>query len=201
MEDLNWMGDDVWFAHSVFISDDEIGRMATTQTGVAHCPASNMRLASGIAPVRKYRAAGVPTGLGVDGSASNDGSHLLGEARLAMLLARLDAAPNQSGGELMTARTAIEIATRGGAEVLRRPDLGSLEEGKAADFIALDLSRLEYAGALHDPVAAVIFAAPVNVDFNYVGGMPVVADGRLVTTELEPLIERHNMLAAGLLNG
>jgi cytosine/adenosine deaminase-related metal-dependent hydrolase len=199
MEDLSWMGDDVWFAHSVFINDAEIGRMATAQTGVAHCPSSNMRLASGIAPVRKYLAAGVPTGLGVDGSASNDGSHLLGEARLAMLLARLDAAPNQSGGELMTARTALEIATRGGANVLRRPDLGSLEEGKAADFIAIDLNRLEYAGALHDPVAAAMFAAPVNVDFNYVAGKPVVAHGQLVTTNMEPLIEQHNRLAAQLL--
>ena len=199
MEDLNWMGDDVWFAHSVFINDDEIGRMATAQTGVAHCPSSNMRLASGIAPVRKYLASGVPTGLGVDGSASNDGSHLLGEARMAMLLARLDAAPNQSAGELLTARTAIELATRGGAGVLRRPDLGSLEQGKAADFIAVDLSRLEYAGSLHDPVAAVMFAAPVNVDFNYVAGEAVVAERQLTSIELEPLIERHNRLAAELL--
>lgn len=199
MEDLNWMGDDVWFAHSVFINDAEIGRMATTRTGVAHCPSSNMRLASGIAPVRKYLAANVPTGLGVDGSASNDGSHLLGEARMAMLLARLDAAPNQNAGDLMTARTAIEIATRGGADVLRRTDLGSLERGKAADFIALDLSRLEYAGALHDPVAAAMLAAPVSVDFNYVGGRPVVSEGRLVTIEIEPLIERHNRLATRLL--
>ncbi|MDJ0497142.1 MAG: 8-oxoguanine deaminase [Acidimicrobiia bacterium] len=200
MEDLNWMGDDVWFAHSVFINDAEIGRMATAQTGVAHCPSSNMRLASGIAPVRKYLAAGVPTGLGVDGSASNDGSHLLGEARMAMLLARLDAAPNQSAGDLMPARTALEIVTRGGAEVLRRPDLGSLETGKAADFIAVDLSRLEYAGALHDPVAAVLLAAPVNVDFNYVAGRAVVADGKLTAIELEPLIERHNRLAGVLLD-
>jgi cytosine/adenosine deaminase-related metal-dependent hydrolase len=200
MEDLDWMGDDVWFAHSVFINDAEIGRMATAQTGVAHCPSSNMRLASGIAPVRKYLGAGVPTGLGVDGSASNDGSHLLGEARMAMLLARLDAAPNQSAGELMTARTAIEIATRGGAAVLRRHDLGSLAEGKAADFIAVDLGRLEYAGARHDPVAAVMFSAPVSVDFNYVGGRPVVTSRRLVTTELEPLIERHNQLAGELLD-
>ena len=200
MEDLNWMGDDVWFAHSVFINDAEIGRMATAQTGVAHCPFSNMRLASGIAPVRKYLAAGVPTGLGVDGSASNDGSHLLAEARMAMLLARLDAAPNQSAGDLMPARTALEIATRGGAAVLRRPDLGSLEAGKAADFIAVDLSRLEYAGALHDPVAAVMLAAPVNVDFNYVAGRAVVADGKLTSIELEPLIERHNQLAGRLLD-
>jgi cytosine/adenosine deaminase-related metal-dependent hydrolase len=200
MEDLDWTGDDVWFAHCVFINDAEIGRMAAAHTGVAHCPSSNMRLASGIAPVRKYLAAGVPVGLGVDGSASNDGSHLLGEARLAMLLARLDAAPNQAGGELMAARTALELATRGGAGVLRRPDLGSLEVGKAGDFIAIDLSRLEYAGALHDPVAAAMLAAPVNVDFNYVAGRPVVARGRLVTMEIEPLIERHNLLAAELLD-
>lgn len=198
MEDLDWMGDDVWFAHSVFINDAEIGRMAAAQTGVAHCPSSNMRLASGIAPVRKYLAAGVPTGLGVDGSASNDGSHLLGEARQAMLLARLDAAPNQAGGELLPARIAIELATRGGAAVLRRTDLGSLEVGKAGDFIAIDLNRLEYAGARHDPVAAVMLAAPVNVDFNYVAGKPVVRRGELVTIDLEPLIERHNRLAATL---
>jgi cytosine/adenosine deaminase-related metal-dependent hydrolase len=183
----------------VFINDTEIGRMAAAQTGVAHCPSSNMRLASGIAPVRRYLAAGVPLGIGVDGSASNDGSHLLGEARQAMLLARLDAAPNQQGGDLLTARTAIELATRGGADVLRRPDLGSLEVGKAADFVAIDLNRLEYAGALHDPVAAAMFAAPVNVDFNYVAGMPVVVDGRLVTLELESLIEEHNRLASTLL--
>ncbi len=199
MEDLNWMGDDVWFAHSIFINDDEIGRMAAARTGVAHCPSSNMRLASGIAPVRKYLEAGVPTGLGVDGSASNDGSHLLGEARMAMMLARIDAAPNQSGGELLTARTAIEIATRGGADVLRRPDLGSLEVGKAADFIAMDLGRIEYAGSLHDPVAAAMLCAPVNVDYNVVGGKKIVAEGQLATIELEPLIERHNRLAGQLL--
>jgi len=200
MEDLDWMGDDVWFAHSVFINDAEIGRMAAAGTGVAHCPSSNMRLASGIAPARKYLAAGVPIGIGVDGSASNDGSHLLGEARLALLLARVDAAPNQSGGELLPARTALEMATRGGAAVLRRPDLGSLEVGKAADFIAIDLNRLEYAGARHDPVAAVLLAAPVNVDYSYVGGRPVVVAGDLVTAELGPLIERHNRLAADLLD-
>lgn len=200
MEDLNWMGDDVWFAHSVFINDAEIGRMANTRTGVAHCPSSNMRLASGIAPVRKYLAANVPTGLGVDGSASNDGSHLLGEARMAMLLSRLDAAPNQSGGELMKARTAIEIATRGGAEVMNRPDLGSLESGKAADFIAMALNRIEYAGALHDPVAAAMLCAPVNVDYNYVAGRAVVANRELVKLELPSLIERHNRLAGQLLN-
>lgn len=199
-ESLDWAGDDVWFAHGVFIDEAEAERLGATGTGVAHCPSSNMRLASGIASVRRYRAAGIPVGLGVDGSASNDGSNLLAEARQAMLLARLDAAPNQSGGELMTVRTALEIATRGGASLLGRSDIGSLEPGKAADFIALDMSRLEYAGAQHDPVAAVLLAAPTTVSHNYVGGQPVVRDGRLVTLELEPLIERHNALAASLLD-
>jgi 8-oxoguanine deaminase len=200
-EDLDWMGEDVWFAHGVFVDDAEIGRMAATRTGVAHCPSSNMRLASGIAPVRRYLAAGVPVGLGVDGSASNDGSHLLAEARQAMLLARLDAAPNQRGGELLTARTALEMATRGGATLLGRTDLGSLEPGKCADFVAIDVDRIEYAGALHDPVAAVLFAAPVTVDVNYVQGRPVVVDGRLVTVEVESLVERHNAAARALMAG
>lgn len=199
-ESLDWAGDDVWFAHGVFIDEAEAERLGAAGTGVAHCPSSNMRLASGIASVRRYRAAGIPVGLGVDGSASNDGSNLLAEARQAMLLARLDAAPNQSGGELMTVRTALEIATRGGASLLGRSDIGSLEPGKAADFIALDMGRLEYAGAQHDPVAAVLLAAPTTVSHNYVGGKPVVRDGRLVTLELEPLIERHNALAASLLD-
>jgi cytosine/adenosine deaminase-related metal-dependent hydrolase len=198
-EHLDWMGDDVWFAHGVFINDAEITRMAENGTGVAHNPSSNMRLASGIAPIRAYREAGIPVGLGVDGSASNDGSNLLAEARQAMLLARLDAAPNQSGGELMTVRTALEIATLGGAAVLGRDDIGSLEPGKAADFIALDMSKLEYAGAQHDQVAATLLAAPTTVTYNYVGGKPVVVDGHMVNLEMEPLIERHNELAAELL--
>ncbi len=199
-ESLDWAGDDVWFAHGVFIDDAEAQRLGSTGTGVAHCPSSNMRLASGIAAVRRYRAAGIPVGLGVDGSASNDASNLLGEARQAMLIARLDAAPNQSGGELMTVRTALEIATRGGAALLGRSDIGSLEPGKTADFIAIDMSRLEYAGAQHDPVAAVLLAAPTTVSHNYVGGRAVVEEGKLVNIEIEPLIERHNALAASLLS-
>jgi cytosine/adenosine deaminase-related metal-dependent hydrolase len=199
-EYLDWAGDDVWFAHGVFVNDAEIARMAADGTGVAHNPSSNMRLASGIAPIRKYRKAGVPVGLGVDGSASNDGSDLLGEARQAMLLARLDAAPNQSGGDLMTVRTALEIATLGGASVLGRDDIGSLEPGKAADFIALDMSKLEYAGAHHDMVAATLLAAPTRVSHNYVGGNAVVSDGHLVGVELEPLIEEHNRLARALVD-
>jgi 8-oxoguanine deaminase len=199
MEELGWAGGDVWYAHGVFVDAGEIGRMAAADTGVAHCPTSNMRLASGIAPVSGYLEAGVRTGIGVDGSASNDGSHLLGEARQAMLLARLAAAGEE--GPLLSARAALRMATRGSAAVLGRDDVGSLEVGKAADFTAVSLDRIEYAGALHDPVAALLFAAPVTVDHTYVHGRPVVSDGQLVVVELEPLIERHNAAARRLLAG
>ena len=198
MEDLGWVGNDVWYAHGIYINDAEIGRLSESGTGVAHCPSSNMRLASGIAPVRRYLASDVRLGLGVDGSASNDGSHLIGEARQAMLLARLAAAPSIEGGRLLTAREALRIATRGSAAVLGRDDVGSLEPGKAADFIAISLDRLEYAGSLHDPVAAVLFVAPTGVDQNYVHGKPVVKNGELVGVELPALIEKHNAAAARL---
>lgn len=200
-EDLDWAGDDVWFAHGVFITDAEIGRMAANRTGVAHCPSSNMRLASGIAPVRAYLAAGVPVGLGVDGSASNDSSDMLAEVRQALLLNRLAAAPSLEGGEIMSARTALELATRGGADVLGRDDIGVLEQGRCADFVSISLDRIDYAGALHDPVAAVALCAPAGVDRSVVGGRTVVEDGRLVGLELPRLVERHNRLADGLLYG
>ncbi len=201
MERVEWVGPDVWYAHGVFIDEAESAQMAETGTGVAHCPTSNMRLASGIAPVRRYLTQGVPVGLGVDGSASNDGSHMLAEARQALLLNRLAAAPSLEGGDLMGTRTALELATRGGAEVLGRGDVGVLEPGRCADFVAISLDRLEYAGALHDPVAAAVLCAPVGVDRNVVHGRSVVVDGRLATLELEPLIERHNRLAATLVDG
>jgi len=198
MEDLGWVGDDVWYAHGIYINEAEIHRLSETGTGVAHCPSSNMRLASGIAPVRGYLGSGVRLGLGVDGSASNDGSHMIGEARLAMLLARLDAAPSISGGRLLTGREALRIATRGSASVLGREDVGSLEVGKAADFIAISLDRIEYAGSLHDPVAAVLFVAPVHVDHSFVHGKAVVRSGELVGVDLPLLIEQHNRAAARL---
>jgi 8-oxoguanine deaminase len=199
MEDLGWVGSDVWYAHGIYINDAEIERLSESGTGVAHCPSSNMRLASGIAPVRRYLASNVRLGLGVDGSASNDGSHLIAEARQAMLLARLAAAPSIEGGRLLTAREALRIATRGSAAVLGRDDVGSLEPGKGADFIAISLDRLEYAGALHDPIAAVLFVAPTGVDQNYVHGRAVVKDGELVGVEVPTLIEKHNVAAARLL--
>lgn len=198
MEDLGWVGEDVWYAHGVYINDDEIARMSASGTGVVHCPSSNMRLASGIAPVRRYLASGVRLGLGVDGSASNDASHLIAEARQAMLLSRLAAAPSIEGGRLLTAREALRIATRGSAAVLGRNDIGSLEPGKCADFIAISLDRVQYAGALHDPVAAVLFAAPVSVDHSFVHGRSVVRDGEMVGVEMPKLIEEHNRAAARL---
>jgi len=204
MELLNWVGDDVWFAHSVHVSPDEIGVYAHTGCGVAHCPNSNMRLASGIAPIMQMLSAGVKVGLGVDGSASNDGSNLLEEARQAMLVARLGAGlagASLSGTEappLMTARQALEIATRGGAAVLGRKDLGSLEVGKCGDFFAVNLNHLEYTGAWHDPVAAVVFCAPVRADYTVVGGRYIVKQGDLTTIDLHELIHKHNQAAKRL---
>lgn len=207
METLDWMGDDVWFAHSVHVNDEEIHQYAHHGCGVAHCPSSNMRLASGIAPLQKMRAAGVKVGLGVDGSASNDGSHMLGEARQAMLLARLAAGlggASLSAADapaLLSARQSLELATRGGAAVLGRGDIGSLEVGKCADFVAIKLDRLEYAGALHDPLAALMFCAPLRVDHTVVGGKFIVKDGQLQTAVEQKIIEQHNRAAKRLLNG
>src|SRR4030042_997446 len=207
MEKLNWLGNDVWFAHSVHVNQDEIKLYAKTGSGVAHCPTSNMRLASGIAPLMDMLRVVVKVGLGVDGSASNDGSNLLEETRQAMLLARLSAGllgASKSDDEappLMTARMALEIAPLGGASVLGRADLGSLEKGKCADLFAINLSRLEYAGGLHDPVSALVFCAPVRVDYTIVAGEVIVKDGNLVKMDLPNLIERHNQAARRLVDG
>ncbi len=208
MQAVDWVGGDVWFAHAVWVNDEEIGVFAEHKCGVAHCPTSNMRLASGIAPVKEYRAAGVDVGLGVDGSASNDGSHLLAEVRQAMLLARMRegitgySLSNDPNRKLMTARDALYLGTRGGAAVLGRSDIGSLEPGKCADFFAVDLNRLDYAGgAVHDPVAAAVFCQPVSVDLTVVGGRPIVRDGRLTSVDEGRLVERHNRAAKRLLAG
>jgi 8-oxoguanine deaminase len=207
MEDLDWLGEEVWFAHSVHVNQDELRQYAETGCGVAHCPTSNMRLASGIAPVMDMLKMGVKVGLGVDGSASNDGSNLLEETRQAMLAARVragllgasksvDAAPT-----LMTARQALEIATLGGASVLGRSDLGALEKGKCGDFIAIKLERVEYAGGLHDPVSALVFCSPVKVDYSFVGGKAIVKEGRLAGLDIHQLVEKHNQAARRLVNG
>lgn len=196
MEDLGWSGPDVWYAHAVHVADDEVKRMGRAGTGVAHCPTSNMRLASGLAPVSRYLASGVPVGLGVDGSASNDSSHMMAETRQALLLNRLAVAPGLGSGAQMTPREALQLATSGGARVLGRDDIGRLVPGLAADLIAYDLNRVEFAGALRDPVAAVVMCAPVTVDHSWVGGRRIVEDGQLVTVPLPPLVSEHNRLAA-----
>ena len=199
MEEVGWSGPDVWYAHAVHVADDEVSRMGAAGTGVAHCPTSNMRLASGLAPVSRYLAAGVPVGLGVDGSASNDSSHMMGEARQALLLNRLAVSPGVGSGPQMTARQALTLATVDGARVLGRDDIGMLTPGSCADLIAYDLDRIEFAGARHDPVAAVVMCAPVTVDHSWVHGRRVVENGHLVGFDVAELIAEHNRLAATLL--
>ena len=209
METLDWLGDDVWFAHAIHVDAAEIQQFAQTGCGVAHCPSSNMRLASGIAPVKQYREAGVKVGLGVDGSASNDSSNMLLEVRQAMLLARLrigllppegprtvlSTSDPLRAGEWTTARDALEIATRGGAEVLGRSDVGHLAPGMCADFFSIDLHTVEMAGGLHDPVAAVVFCAPHRARTTVINGSVVVEDGEVVTVDMAPVIADQNRYA------
>lgn len=192
-EDLGWVGRDVWHAHCVKLDPEGIALFARTGTGVAHCPCSNMRLASGIAPIRSMRDAGVPVALGVDGSASNDGAHMLGEARQAMLLQRVGYGP-----AAMSAREALEIATLGGARVLNRDDIGALAPGMSADFVAFDMEDVGYAGAGHDPVAALVFCTPANVSSSVINGRVVVEDGRLLTADLPVVLGQHRRLARSL---
>ncbi|MFC5736155.1 8-oxoguanine deaminase [Sinirhodobacter huangdaonensis] len=191
-EDLGWTGDDVWHAHCVKLDTAEIDLFARSRTGVAHCPCSNCRLGSGIAPVRAMRDAGVRVALGVDGSASNDAGNLIAEARQAMLLQRV-----QNGADAMSAREALEIATLGGAQVLGRHDCGSLAPGKRADIAVWDVSGLEAAGAW-DPVAALLLAGPSRVKHLFVEGRQVVRDGRLTTLDLPRVIEAQTRLARAL---
>ena len=195
-ESLGWLGEDVWHAHCVQLSDAAIQKFAHTHTGVAHCPCSNMRLASGIAPLRKMLSAGVPVGIGVDGAASNDASHLLQEARTAFLLARV----RDQSAAAITARDTLELATRGGAKVLGRNDIGHLAPGMSADFIAFNLDTPAFVGSHHDVVAALIFCQPPAVDYSFINGKKVIDGGRLVTVSLEHLIETCNRLAMDLVN-
>jgi cytosine/adenosine deaminase-related metal-dependent hydrolase len=218
-QDLGWLGPDVWHAHCVKLNEAGISLFAATRTGVAHCPCSNMRLGSGIAPIRKMLDAGVPIGLGVDGSASNDAAHMVNEARQALLLARVGRAmqPPETrtqadgsqrpffgcdlGPAEMTARDALTIATRGGAQVLGRPDIGHIAVGMCADLALFDLDTLGFAGAaVHDPVGALLLCASPQAAYTIVNGTIVVRDGQLSTLELGPLIERHNRLARQLAN-
>jgi cytosine/adenosine deaminase-related metal-dependent hydrolase len=216
-QDLGWLGHDVWHAHCVKLDDDGISLFAASRTGVAHCPCSNMRLASGIAPVRKMLNAGVPVGLGVDGSASNDAAQMVNEARQALLLARVGRAlqaPEQRstlsgerktffgcdlGPTEMTPRDALALATRGGAQVLGRTDIGHLAPGMCADLALFALNTLAFAGgAVHDPLGALLLCASPQAAYTVVNGRVVVRQGQLATLELAPLIERHNRLALQL---
>jgi cytosine/adenosine deaminase-related metal-dependent hydrolase len=196
-EQLGWLGADVWHAHCVKLDDAGIALFARTGTGVAHCPGSNMRLASGIAPIRAMRDAGVPVSIAVDGSASNDSGHMLGEARLALLLQRVAHGP-QKGPSAMSAREVLEIATLGGAKVLNRDDIGALAPGMSADIVCVPLDDIGMAGAHHDPLAALFFCHVPRVRHSVVNGRLVVHDGRITTLELPVLLERHNRLAAAL---
>ncbi|MBW4519981.1 MAG: 8-oxoguanine deaminase [Scytolyngbya sp. HA4215-MV1] len=190
-ESVGWLGKDVWHAHCVQLSDDSILKFGRTGTGVAHCPCSNMRLASGMAPVRKMLQQGVPVGLGVDGSASNDTGNLLQEARTAFLMARV----RDSNAAAMTARDMLEIATIGGARVLGRDDIGVLTPGMSADFIAVNVDRPQFAGAHHDLVAALIFCQIDRVDYSFINGKKVVDQGHLITLDLDTLLEKANQIA------
>jgi 8-oxoguanine deaminase len=194
VESLGWLGEDVWHAHCVQLDHTEINLFARTETGVAHCPCSNMRLASGIAPIREMLRQNVRVGLGVDGSASNDSGHLLSEARQAMLLQRVkDADPSAMSG-----RTALELATRGGASVLGRDDIGILAPNMAADFAAFRIDQLAYTGAWHDPAAALVFCQPTNADVVVIHGKIVVENGQFTSLDLPMLVEQHTKLSRQL---
>ena len=208
-ESVGWVGSDVLYAHGVHFNKADIQRMGACSCGVAHCPSSNMRLASGIAPIRLMLQAGVRVGLGVDGSASNDGNHLLAEARQAMLLQRVmddsfamyDSVAQAGQRSAISAYEALWIATRGSASVLGRDDVGQLAPGFAADLIAINLNRVEYAGALHDPLAAILFCAPRGVDFSMINGRTVIKEGQLTTLDLGQVIERHNHISLKMIHG
>ncbi len=196
MQSVDWVGPDVWWAHSIFVDSDEIKMLAETGTGVAHCPSSNMRLGSGICPVREMLDAGVKVGLGVDGSASNDSSHVFTEARQVMLLQRV-----KGGAAIFSVQEALELASRGGASVIGREDIGSLEPGKAADFVGVNLNSLSMAGgAVHDPLAALLLCTVDGVELSVINGRLVVRDGKLLTLDVEKLVERHNEIAAEIVS-
>jgi 8-oxoguanine deaminase len=197
--DLGWVGEDVWYAHMVHPSSEDIGFMARHRCGVCHCPTNNMLLASGIAPVREMIDRGIRVGLGVDGTASNDGNHMLGEARQAMLLQRVGWPGFEARADRMSAREALEIATLGGASLLGRGDVGSLEPGKVADLVAFRVDGIEHAGARGDIVAGLITCSPVRAWLSVINGRIVVEEGVIVGLELGSLVERHNAASLRML--
>ena len=206
-ESVEWVGHDVWFAHGVHFRKDDLHRMGACGCGVAHCPSSNMRLASGIAPIRLMWQSGVKVGLGVDGSASNDGNHMLGEARQAMLLQRVmdesfamyESVSGGQPGSAISAYDALWLATRGGSEVLGRDDIGQIAAGFSADMIGVNLNRVEYAGAQHDPLAALVFCAPRGVDWSMIDGRVVIEASQLKTVDLPRVVEKHNSISRAMI--
>jgi cytosine/adenosine deaminase-related metal-dependent hydrolase len=195
IEAVGWTGDDVWHAHCVQLNSEEINLFAKTGTGIAHCPCSNMRLASGIAPVRQMLDTGVKVGLGVDGSASNDSGNMLNEARQTMLLQRVN-----SKASAMTAREALQVATRGGASVLNRDDIGMLAPGYAADITAFKRDNVDFSGSDWDPVASLVFCGPGKANYTIINGKVIVSEGQLTTIPMEKLVHKHNNLSHGLIN-
>ena len=195
IEAVGWTGDDVWHAHCVQLNSEEINLFSKTGTGIAHCPCSNMRLASGIAPVRKMLDNSVKVGLGVDGSASNDSGNMLNEARQTMLLQRVN-----SKASSMTAREALKVATRGGASVLNRDDIGVLAPGYAADITAFKRNNVDFSGSDWDPVASLVFCGPGKANYTIVNGKIIVSEGQLTTIPMEKLIHEHNKLSHNLIN-
>jgi cytosine/adenosine deaminase-related metal-dependent hydrolase len=193
LERLGFLGDDVWLAHGVHLSGEDIRRVSATGTAIAHCPTSNLRLGSGMAPIRELLDAGVPVGLGVDGSASNDGGHMLGEVRQALLVAR-----GRGGPGAMAVREALWLGTRGGAACLGRDDLGSIEPGKRGDIALFDVSGLATAGVEADPVAGIVLAWPQRVRHLLVEGRFVVRDGTLATAEEAALAADAHRVARGI---
>ena len=195
VEAVGWTGDDVWHAHCVQLNSEEINLFAKTGTGIAHCPCSNMRLASGIAPVRQMLDAGVKVGLGVDGSASNDSGNMLNEARQTMLLQRVN-----SKASTMTAREALRVATIGGASVLNRDDIGMLVPGYAADVTAFKRDNVDFSGSDWDPVASLVFCGPSKANYTIINGKIVVSEGQLTSIPMEKLVHEHSKLSRDLIN-
>ena len=195
VEAVGWTGDDVWHAHCVQLNSEEINLFAKTGTGIAHCPCSNMRLASGIAPVRQMLDAGVKVGLGVDGSASNDSGNMINEARQTMLLQRVN-----SKASTMTAREALRVATIGGASVLNRDDIGMLAPGYAADITAFKRDNVDFSGSDWDPVASLVFCGPSKANYTIINGIIVVSEGQLTSIPMEKLVHEHSKLSRDLIN-
>lgn len=197
MESLGWTGADIWYAHGIHFNDAELSLLAATKTGVAHCPVSNQKLASGVARVPEMLAMGIPVGLAVDGSASNDSSNMIAEMRAAFLLHRIT-----SGIQAMSAEQALYLATRGSAEIIGRRDLGSLEVGKRADFFMVNANRLGYAGGQSDPVSALVHCGESQVvDYTVVNGRVVVEKGRLVHVDEESVIADANRISEAMIRG